>query len=738
LQRQRKALQQVQYGQGVRPDLGSLLIHPEYSQIPQILEEIVPYTTDFDEAKALALNTALYSPDITLVQGPPGTGKTTWIAELVFQYLNRNPGKKVLIASQTHKALDNALEKIERLLPTSTLIRIGAAKDVAIAMDRHRLDQRVLSWGKEVNFHARENLKVWAEAHGISDLFLALSVQLEALAETQEKQVQTQRHARDLAAIIETETETTVGSETVAALEQAAERYIEMFEYVQGQLDSRLRAAEMEELRFWFEKSVTSLKTLVSKANTGPAPSAETMLSQAYAVFQRTDEMEKSLSVAGLLDSSSPLQPGVGEFIEIGVTLASEMESASSSLSIEENRIEYARCLKEAKFQGDAIRIIKKEIAVLSELPDLAEAEINTIEGEVARLLETASSDDVNQYRRLRTMQQDWLLRFGAGEGFEGALLSQADVVAGTCVGFASVDRMVDLSFDLVIIDEASKATPTEALIAMSRGKQWVLVGDEKQLPPFVDSILEQAGHLEKYELTRQDLERTLFDRLLELLPSECQTRLTIQHRMVPAIGNLISECFYNSDLRSARDDDPKSLLRRMRLKPVTWKSTSMLPHHRETRDPQSRSYLNLEEARQIEKWLGDLERCARGEGVAIKVGVISGYKEQVAHLERKVSPSDHLRWEKLSIEINSVDAFQGREVDLLIYSICRSNERGDIGFLSSSARLNVALSRGRDGLVIFGDDIHCRAKTKFDNPFLLVLNYIESHPDDCLMETVE
>ena len=101
--------------------------------------------------------------------------------------------------------------------------------------------------------------------------------------------------------------------------------------------------------------------------------------------------------------------------------------------------------------------------------------------------------EDLKAYRELLKLQDEWLVRFGQGEGFTGALLSAAQVVAGTCVGLAGpLDDQEP--FDLVIVNEASKATPTEALVPMVRSRRWVLVGDERQLPPFVNSGLVRRG----------------------------------------------------------------------------------------------------------------------------------------------------------------------------------------------------------------------------------------------------
>jgi superfamily I DNA and/or RNA helicase len=87
-----------------------------------------------------------------------------------------------------------------------------------------------------------------------------------------------------------------------------------------------------------------------------------------------------------------------------------------------------------------------------------------------------------------------------------------------------------------------------------------------------------------------------------------------------------------------------------------------------------------------------------------------------------------------LSLEWNTVDAFQGREADICVYSVTRCNDRGSIGFLRDARRLNVALSRGRSGLVIVGDHVFCRGARE-PNPLRTVLEYIDGHSADCKIE---
>ncbi len=141
-----------------------------------------------------------------------------------------------------------------------------------------------------------------------------------------------------------------------------------------------------------------------------------------------------------------------------------------------------------------------------------------------------------------------------------------------------SIKGIQDVAFDLCIVDEASKATPTEVLVPLSRSRRWILVGDQKQLPPFVDQELDEKEVLGKYGLTNVELSHTLFDRLHELLPRCSKAALTTQYRMVREIGDLISNCFYDGQLVSCRDDRDRNL-GSVLPRPVLWLDTSRLAY---------------------------------------------------------------------------------------------------------------------------------------------------------------
>jgi hypothetical protein len=334
-------------------------------------------------------------------------------------------------------------------------------------------------------------------------------------------------------------------------------------------------------------------------------------------------------------------------------------------------------------------------------------------------------SPEVERCRRMIALLGEWHARFGRGPGFNGAALARAQVVASTCVGYDGIDGASAIEFDLCIVDEASQATPPEVLIPMTRAKSWVLVGDSRQLPPFTREALRDPAVLAEYNLSERQVRETLFSRWEAGLGRESKAALILQHRMVGPISDLISHCFYGGKLRGADVKVRRDVAAALPA-PVTWYSTSAIEHRFERSD--GTSWVNHLESQVARSVLSVVDLSARQ---PLRVVVLSGYAPQVGVVERALSSS---HWSQLEVECSTIDAYQGRESDLVVYLITRSNPDGTLGFLRERPRLNVALSRAREGLVIIGDEDFIDSVSG-ENPFLPVLAHIRAAPDaDCVV----
>ena len=341
---------------------------------------------------------------------------------------------------------------------------------------------------------------------------------------------------------------------------------------------------------------------------------------------------------------------------------------------------------------------------------------------------------DGAQLKKMLTAHADWETRFGRSWDFRAALIAASQVVAGTCLGIMSIPGRKTITYDLCIVDEASIATPTQVLVPMARARRTVLVGDNRQLSPFQDPELKSSGLLERFGLTQEDQKATLFGHLNDFLPEELKKTLNTQHRMLPAIGNLISECFYDGELRSV-DRSPVPFLAGVMPKPVVWYSTSRKSNRASKMI--NTSHYNDGETQYIISLLSRIDfnmRNGKGKDKKISIAVLTGYGEQKRKLRSTIDAKKR-DWVSFSdIYVNVVDAFQGREADMVVFSVTRSDVKG-LGFLREMERINVALSRGKELLAIVGDHVFCQQADDRSNPLKGVIDYIRRNPQDCLLE---
>lgn len=344
-----------------------------------------------------------------------------------------------------------------------------------------------------------------------------------------------------------------------------------------------------------------------------------------------------------------------------------------------------------------------------------------------------------SQYSKVEKLCNEWQKRVVQGDGLLRESLANATLVGATCLGIAGLGENVDFKFDWVIIDEAGKATPPEILVPICRGRKIVLVGDHKQLPPVVDETLLEFQDKEKLNLTKRDLEVSLFEYLEEKLNPECKSVLNEQYRMNPVIGDLISEMFYENGLVSKTSKEKMTIpLDMYENKPLVWLSTSNNPEKKEQHIGDT--YRNTFEANIIFEQLLQIDEELQEKKLYKEAAIIAGYRGQKDVLNRLWESKYAARFHNMTVEINTVDAFQGRETDIVFYSVVRSNDKGSLGFLKDVRRLNVAFSRAKELLVVVGDHNCVQRQTEINgqsNPFVGIIGYIYNHDEDCLMREV-
>lgn len=336
---------------------------------------------------------------------------------------------------------------------------------------------------------------------------------------------------------------------------------------------------------------------------------------------------------------------------------------------------------------------------------------------------------------KIISLTREWHRRLGKLDEFDEIFANKASVIAATCLGIASRSVLNDIDFDWVIVDEAARANALELLVPLVRGKKIILVGDHQQLPPVVNTEIDKLI-LEEKGIKQSDLEVSLFEDLFEKLSDQSKMVLNSQYRMNPQISKMISDIFYPTvDIRTTLSESDRSHGLPWGPKSIKWLDTSNASDPNEEKEFQSKK--NSCEAKAILRELEKIEKVYEQSYIRnVSIGVISGYDAQKKLLNSLIKPNDKKRWKHIDIIIDNVDAFQGSETDLVIYSMVRSNKEHKIGFLHDSRRLNVALSRGRNGLIIVGNIKFAEVAKSFrGNPFIDIIRFIKKYPKSCLIE---
>lgn len=677
--RQRKAIRKLRYHETTNPDLASILADPSQleTESPRNINMWFHHSADeLDPSQKKAVRRALAAKDMFLIQGPPGTGKTSVIAELALQIIERDEHARVLITSQSNVAVNHALSKIVQLRRDigDSVVRVGHESKADSTVEL-LLDHQLPRWIDKIAERSNQILgNLEAEIASLSSLTPVLDI----LNIAQEK---TEKQAKLLDQLAETRQELEVLRAEYLHLEQALSKIV----HFKQQAESVLQQVSPDDER---------LRELIQSFRSE-------YLDWATMFLQQVDKVAQiSFRRSELSEEENKLQQHIGD-------LSREVETGIANINAHleiECGLTFATLDEQSKFLDQHLAGRRKELDRLS-----------------------------RKRRLIQEWQQDLKRK---PEDLISVFLQRCTVIGATCLGIAARSSISEMEFDWVIVDEAGRATHAEILVPMIRGHKIVLVGDHHQLPPTLNHEIDDI--IKDISGQREVLQAMLFQELAEKINDKLRIPLTVQYRMHPAISRLVNTCFYpeieiedgisGSDRRHGLTWCPK---------PVVWYSTRELPDHRESSGSHNpMSWQNQAEIRVILQLLERIEETYRNtEKTRKTVGIITGYLAQKLELQQRVL-SRAKQLERLDVEVNTVDAYQGRDRDIIIYSVVRSNPEARIGFLKDERRLNVALSRARELLIIVGDD-NIR-KARGDNPFRAVIDHIENHPDDCRLEVCE
>lgn len=345
--------------------------------------------------------------------------------------------------------------------------------------------------------------------------------------------------------------------------------------------------------------------------------------------------------------------------------------------------------------------------------------------------------------KRIIDLSKDMIRVMNSGSAnFDEFFARSRQLVSGTCVGVGNwhID-IASNQYDWVIIDEAARSIASELAVAMQVGKRVLLVGDHKQLPPqYTDphkkALARKLGIKSSSdidELIESDFARAFNSHYGEQIGA----KLLVQYRMAPSIGTLVSQCFYKGELENGERKIPDiySNIPKQLVAPATWLDTSPLGKKAHHQQGSGTSIYNDAEADAIvelllqvdenDEFVNSLYKEVK-EGEAA-IGVICMYAEQKKRIRQKIKKAGLSEALTALLKIDTVDSYQGKENRIIILSVTRSEPKQSPGFLRLPNRINVALSRAMDRLVIVGDKRMWQGKNSH-LPFGSVIKFMEEN----------
>jgi len=683
---QQQAVEMLRDGEAKNVHLLNVLVDQKYQ--PYHVYPVMP-KEPLNSEQVEAFQRALTVPDILLVLGPPGTGKTRTITEIAQQCGMKH--QRVLITSKTHKAVDNVLE---RLPDTLTVIRFGHEDRVAGNMRYKLIDEQA------------------------SDL------QRVVLQQT------TARHENFTKFMNDKKTNEQLVGKLTLLLTHLSEQYRQA-EQVRQQ-----RAQVMQRIGTPYEPKLNKLaRSLEAQYD---ALNRHSNKLSAFTQKQTNAQGRVDMPLLGFIFTWLVMyyQRRIGmtqENIMIARNTYTEILTAQTQLKEEIQRSFWAD--PEYRWCEESLQRIEQNTL---QLQNNASTIATTLQKTIYDLVPTSPSLNrltiqvLHQYvewynttceylERQAILMQDWRTELASRtDQLYPELLRYADVVGATCIGVASIKGLNDIEFDLVVVDEAGQICLPDLLVPLVRTKRAVLVGDHHQLPPFIDREVQtwldsispqtqQVLGVNEPEIDSENITTLLTKSTFEqLFTSGADTahlaRFTQQGRMPRVIADFVSRQFYEDRLGTFTPDNasqPDPLFRRA----LAFVDTSFLSfkERKET------------EANASENWLesGYINRCeamlitdiaAAYEREGSEWVVIVPYRAQADFIVQQLHARLGVIDFKLQDRVSTVDSFQGGEKNKVIYGFTRSNTHGGVGFLKELRRLNVAMTRAKQQLVMVGD----------------------------------
>ena len=619
----------------------------------------------FNDAQREAIEVALNAPDIALILGPPGTGKTTVIKAIIvrfeeyFKKHNDNQIPRILVSSFQHEAVENVIVGVEgNGIPSN---RKGGKRDEA---DKQTLNIR--EWRNHVTTKLSEKIEELTDGIDYSKESLRDRVYAwenkgkDAVAGMQLLKDELEDNRLKLSPELITDiTELLNRTSYTASSKQATQEWED---------------DKNDEIISILNAQILSMKGYVEDGG------KQQIIRLKVAIFNGNIECPDGTEfIDAVLNTKGKDETAFKKYVEVVEKLRNRYKKQEVVATSIDNLTSIEQCLKRMDEE------LNKE-----------------------RLQRLENRDEATAY-----IMQKYLEMIQDEHEIQTIVDRYSNITAATCQQAMEVGRFASSHiYDLVIVDEAARANPLDLLIPMSMAKKVILVGDFLQLPHMLDpDVTKQFENDEKFE-SLDILKKSLFQRMYEAFddPSYKLRRtaqLTKQFRMNSVIGEFVNREIYSKEgfvLDSSDIDDSKKQanLGLYEDKPLVWIDAD-------------KNHFGLDEGKRSK--IRPLEADLVIEQIKIvlkinpskSIGLISFYKKQSEYLEKKIK--ERLTdTQQLQVEVGTVDAFQGKEFDVVFLSCVRANtidienQRQRVGHLQDKSRLCVSLTRAKQLLVVVGD----------------------------------
>lgn len=683
--RRREAFERLVTGKTASPDLLRHLYMP--GQVPGIDGKNLhqrPGGAALTYAQKEAVLGAAKEPALFVIQGPPGTGKTFVISEIIAELRHRHRSDdkrndsrpfRILVASRQRDAVRNLCDSLSK---NSDSAEVFIDEKLFDSDQKERLIGVLKSRASDL-----------AEQRANQPGFARYGHLLEAASLLRNITAAIRSDAKDGGQEVYSQLREFDSHPAAAALTDSLRQDLRALLEDQPTREEQLPQGGQAAISDSYEKVQSALEKLKQLATTPTQQAAELAIGE-------LDQIEAVEGDLGMIDLSV-LREWSG-LLRVKLERAIDRARLSASDIAYWGNIPVLEPLEAAPSVGSTSNPQRMNSKVFNWVSRVGV----TVKEELAELDKTVDGVLYKWVRQLREEPLAMLKVLESHAPIEAKTTSRSALAIGKEDGVGK--------FDVVIIDEAARSG-LDVLIPMTLGRSIILVGDDRQLPPYVEVDLEKQIERGILENLSTEHAPSLFEYLKERLPRRNFVVLDVQRRMHEDIGNLVSRVFYEPNGVKLKNYYEGSL-RGERApnfglfgdSPIVWVDTQDHPTESSIfgGSPSSGYESNRYEQEMVERLLTQIEPRLGGISDTSKpVGVITFYGNQKDQLDALVARHQWQRW----VEVGTVDSFQGKEYPLVILSCVRSNPKASVGFLSKlSHRINVAFSRAQRQLIILGD----------------------------------